>query len=117
MLGDQVRRTWFVPPVAVTAAGTGGAVVSVTRASAPAALRRPPVTARPVRPAMGSTPASMSALICATVSDGSRAASSAATPAACGAAIDVPSAAAYCEPVYVEMMFTPGAKRSTVVAP
>ena len=75
------------------AVGVGvGATAASSAVSADAALSRPPVSARPLNAALTSTEDSSAALSCATVAPGSSAASSAATPLTCGAAIEVPLA-------------------------
>jgi hypothetical protein len=54
------------------------------------ALSRPPVATLPVSDASLSVPLKMAVLICAAVNDGCAAFTSAAAPATCGVAIEVP---------------------------
>ncbi len=68
--------------------------------SAFAALRRRPFWMNTLSPAGVSTPARIAFLSCATVSDELSASRSAATPATCGVAIEVPSIALYVLPLW-----------------
>ncbi len=61
-----------------------------TEATAAAAFTRPPVTVMPANDASGSTVVNRAVFICAIVRPGERLNISAATPATCGEAIDVP---------------------------
>ncbi len=87
-----------------------------SRSSARLTFSRPPVATRPTRPGTGSTPPSSAAFTWAGVASGFFAKRSAAAPATCGVAIDVPSAAES-PPFHHERMPVPGAARSTFVAP
>src|SRR4051795_6709364 len=90
---------------------------SVSR-SAAAAFTRPPLATSPARAGRGRALERIACLSCAAVADGTRAASSAATPATCGAAIEVPLLTQYAgEPRQVEVIWSPGAATSTLVAP
>ena len=73
-------------------AAGGGVEEAGSAASAAAAFSRPPVTDSPANGAFASTEPSSAARIWATVAAGAFAASSAAAPLTCGAAIDVPFA-------------------------
>ena len=68
--------------------GAGGS--SSGAASTLAALTRPPVTVRPANAAIGSTVRMSEYLTCGGVAAGACAQSRAATPATCGAAMEVP---------------------------
>src|SRR6478736_569219 len=70
--------------------GGGGPPAPQLPPTALQALRRPPVATLPLSPASGSTPPRIALTSCATVSPGCAALTSAATPATCGVAIDVP---------------------------
>src|SRR6478672_5488677 len=70
--------------------GGGGGPAPPHPPTALQALRRPPVATCPLSPAIGSTPPRIALTSCATVSLGCAALTSAATPATCGVAIEVP---------------------------
>src|SRR3954464_8243151 len=111
-------------PVAAGGAGTGAGGAG-TAATACAALRRPPVAALSASAGLGSTFCSSVAFNWEAVSAGLTARISASAPLTCGAAIEVPSSAAKHGGgvgaqrllMNVEMMFTPGANRSTLSSP
>ena len=69
---------------------TRGPATGTIRSRAAAALTRPPVVARPARAGIGTAESRIAARISAIVAWGFAAASNPATPATCGAAIEVP---------------------------
>ena len=83
-------RSTEAPVAGLVMVTTGARLVVGARAAA--ALTMPPVATLPVRLLIGRTVARMRSRICETVHVGCAASSSAATPATCGLAIDVPSA-------------------------
>src|SRR4051794_20337724 len=110
----------------VGAGGAGpGAGGGGPAATACAALGRPPVAALSASAGVGSTFCSSVAFNWEAVSAGLTARISASAPLTCGAAIEVPSSAAKHGGgvgaqrllMNVEMMFTPGANRSTLSSP
>ena len=101
-----------------------GAIVSLSRAGTTSALRtlsRPLVSVgydalAPMEP-IGSTLLSSRAFMSATLRFGNADQTSAAAPATCGVAIDVPELQPYVLPGCVLHTLSPGAARSTLVAP
>src|SRR5262249_37709918 len=98
---------------------TRGPDVSVPpdAASALATLSRPPDATLPLRPATGSTLVRIREMTWLYVSEGFWPQTSAMAPVTCGVAIDVPLNDEYVLFGVVLRMPTPGAARSTVVAP
>ncbi len=97
--------------------GSGAGSPGGVHATAAAAFRRPPLTAFPASAATGSADASSACLRCAALHAGCAEATSAAAPATCGVAIEVPLIAPKPPPRWADVIDWPGANRSTVVAP
>src|ERR687897_1496719 len=106
-----------------TRASNAGAGASTHTRGAPAhrtaefTFSRPPVRTTSCSQLTGSTERSKSAFSPTSEAAGNAAFASAAAPATCGAAIDVPESKRYPPPGDVEKTFIPGAARSTAARP